>query len=342
MTSRTTGQRPETAKPNLLNSFKRAVQNFIAHGGTDLSASLTYYATLSLFPAILAFTSLLGIFGNGRETTQALLDVAKEMGATDSVLGPVETFVSNLQETPGAGLAFAVGLLGALYSASNFVNGFSRTMNRVYGVREGRPIWKLRPWTFLLTLILMFVVILIAGALVLSGSLAEAIGSVVGLGDSAVQIWGLAKWPVVVLMVMVLVALLYWGTPNVRPKFRIVSMGSAFAIIVWAIATLGFGAYVSSDFASYGGTYGAFAGAILLLLWLWITNIVLILGAELDVELERSRELQAGVAAEERVQLPLRNASGVEKKEAKEAAQVREMRRIRIIAAAERRSGQSD
>ncbi|UJH71688.1 YihY/virulence factor BrkB family protein [Ornithinimicrobium sp. INDO-MA30-4] len=269
---------------------------------------------MSLFPAILAFTSLLGIFGNGRETTQALLDVAKEMGATDSVLGPVETFVSNLQETPGAGLAFAIGLLGALYSASNFVNGFSRTMNRVYDVKEGRPIWKLRPWTFLLTLILMFVVILIAGALVLSGSLAEAIGSVVGLGDSAVQIWGLAKWPVVVLLVMVLVALLYWGTPNVRPKFRIVSIGSAFAIIVWAIATLGFGAYVSSDFASYGGTYRAFAGAIVLLLWLWITNIVLILGAELDVELERSRELQAGVAAEERVQLPLRDASGVERR----------------------------
>lgn len=326
--------RPPTAKPSLIRSFFRAVSNFVANGGTDQAAALTYYSVLSLFPAILAFTSLLGVFGNGQETTQALLDIAKDLGASEDVLQPVETFLQTMEASEGASLALAIGVGGALYSASNYVNGFSRAMNKTYGVLEGRPFLKLRIWNFALTLVMMSMVIVVAGALVLSGPFAEALGAAVGLEAEAVRLWGIAKWPVVVLIVMAIVALLYWATPNVRPKFRILSVGSVLAIVVWAVATAGFGWYVSSPFASYNATYGALTGLILLLLWLWITNIVMVIGAELDAELERSRELQAGVAAEESIQLPLRNSAGVAKKEAKQAQRVENMRGIRIKAAA--------
>lgn len=321
-----------TARPNLKNTFVRAIGEFIDDGGPDLAASLTYFAVLSMFPALLAFTSLLGVLGDPQTTTDALLGIAADLGVPNDALGPVGEFLRSVQTTGGAGLALVVGLATALFSASNYVNAFTRAMNAVYEVEEGRPIWKLRPWTYLITLVMLVMVVLVAVALVLSGGVAEAIGNAVGLGPTAVTVWSIAKWPVVVVIVMMIVALLYWATPNVRPKFRILSPGAAFAIVVWALATVLFGLYVSSDLSTYNATYGAIAGVILLLLWLWITNIVLILGAEVDVELQRSRELQSGLPAEERIQLPLRDASGVAKKAAKQQEGVEARRRIRMDA----------
>jgi membrane protein len=334
-TTRTEPPRTD-AKPNLKNGFKRALQQFTRDGGPDLAAALTYFATLSIFPAILALTSLLGLFADSEEVINNLLQIGSDLGAPDSALDQVETFITTTGQSGGAGIALVIGVLVALFSASNYVNAFSRTMNRIYGVEEGRPIWKLRPWTYLITVVLVVGVLAVAIALVLSGGVAQAVGDVVGLGSTAVTVWNIAKWPVVVLIVMLLVAFLYWATPNVRPKFRILSIGAAFAIVVWALATVGFGLYLGSGLASYNATYGALAGVIIMLLWLWITNIVLVLGGELDAELERSRQLQAGVAAEEQIQLPMRDTQQAEKKAEKEREQLQEMRRVRLEAGAGR------
>ena len=180
-------------------------------------------------------------------------------------------------------------------------------MNRIYEVEEGRPIWKLRPVMLLVTLVAVVLVALVALALVVTGPAAQAVGDAIGLGSTAVLVWNIAKWPVMLVVVVLIVALLYYATPNVKqPKFRWISVGALVAIVVWVLASAAFGFYVA-NFSSYNKTYGSLAGVIVFLLWLWITNLALLFGAELDAELERGRELQAGVAAEETVQLPPRD-----------------------------------
>lgn len=321
------------AKPDLKQAFWRAAKKYGADGSGDLAAGLTYFALLSLFPALVALVSLLGVFGDGPGTTAALLQVVRDLGVSEDSLAPIGDFVNEQQQTPAAGLALVLGLGGALFAASNYVNGFSRAMNTIYGVQEGRPIWKLRPWMVLVTLILVVLAMLVAGALVLQGPVAEAVGSVVGLQDQTAQIWNLAKWPAIVVLVVIIVGVLYRLTPNVKqPRFRALTIGAFLAIVVWAVATAGFGIYVSR-FGSYNATYGALAGVIVLLVWLWLTNSVLLFGAQVDAEIERSRQLQAGVAAEERVQLELRDAAGVAKKEEGQRESVRRMRRVRMDAA---------
>lgn len=326
----------EPEKIDLVATLKRTLTEFLQDKGTDLAATLTYYAVLSLFPAILALTSLLGVFGQGPSTTQALLDVIKELGVSGDSLAPVETFINDLQGTGGASIALFIGLATALFAASNYVNAFSRMMNTVYGVEEGRPIWKLRPWLILITLVCLLLVVAVALSLVFTGGIVDAVGSVIGLGDTFVTVWGWAKWPVMLLIVIFVVGLLYWGTPNVKQqKFRWLSAGAALAILGWAIGTAGFFFYVATA-GNYGATYGALAGLIVLLIWLWLTNIFLVLGAEFDSELQRARQLRLGIAAEEQIQLPYRDVSGVEKKEEKEREKTQEARRIRIEAAARR------
>lgn len=327
---------PLRAKPSVPSAFKRGLAKFAADGGTDLAASLTYFAVLSLFPALLALISLLGLMPSG--TIDDLLKVAANMGASSDSLDTARQFINENLGSGGAGVALFIGVAGALYSASNYVNAFSRSMNKVYGVEEGRPIWTLKPWMYGITVVMTLMVLLVVFALVVGGGFAESIANVVGLGSTAVLVWSIAKWPVVIAIVMGIISLLYWATPNVRPKYRFITVGSAFALLVWALATVLLIWYVGSGLASYNATYGAVAGVIILLLWLWVTNIVLLVGAEVDVEIERSRQLQAGVAAEEQIQLPLRNRKGVEKKLKGEQEKIEEARRIRIEAAAERSS----
>ncbi len=208
-------------------------------------------------------------------------------------------------------------------------------MNRVYQVDEGRPIWKLRPVVLLITVGLVVMAALVLVGLVVSGPLADAIGDVVGLGDLATTIWGIVKWPVMLGIVVVMVAVLYYATPNVRqPKFRWVSVGAAVAILVWVLASVAFGFYVS-HFGSYNKTYGSLAGIIVFLLWLWITNLALLFGAEVDAELERARQLQSGIEAEETLQLPPRDTRNSDKAEEKLEKKVAEGRRLRLEADAE-------
>ncbi len=217
----------------------------------------------------------------------------------------------------------------ALWSASGFVTAFGRAMNRVYGVPEGRPVWKLRPWLLFVTVVVFVIVVAIIGALVLSGSVAHQVGDLVGLSSTAVTAWNIVKWPVVAILAILLVALLYWATPNVKQtKFRWISPGALFALVVAAIATVAFGFYVGHA-GNYNATYGTLAGLFILLLWIYIICMVLILGAEVDAELERGRELQAGVAAEEQIQPPMPDTKASEKQAAKRAKDVEQARALR-------------
>jgi membrane protein len=309
--------------------LKNTAREFMADECTDIAAALTYYAVLSLFPALLALVSLLGVFGQGEETTGTLLDMVRGLGAGSVVDNTIAPVVTQLVQSQAAGIALVIGLLGALWSASGYVNAFSRAMNRVYEVDEGRPVWKLRPAMLLVTAVLLLLVAVTGVALVVSGPLAETIGGVIGLGDLAVTIWSIAKWPVLLAIVILTVAILYHSTPNVRqPKFRWISIGAVVAILTWIAVSLAFGFYVA-NFGSYNKTYGALGGVIVFLLWLWITNLALLFGAELDAETERGRELQAGIVAEETIQLPPRDTAKSEKDAAKEAKQVAEARELR-------------
>lgn len=321
----------EIHKPSWKYLAKKSWHEFNRDQCTDLAAALTYYSVLAIFPALLALISLLGIFGQGQSTVTGALDALSTVVPSDS-LSTIRPILEEMVKTNAAGFALVTGLLGALWSASGYVGAFARAMNRIYEVDEGRPVWKLRPQQLGITLILLLGAALVAVGLVVSGDVARVIGSTIGLGDQAVTIWNYAKLPVMLIIVVGMVALLYWATPNVRqPSFRWISLGATVAILIWILASAGFGFYVA-NFGSYNKTYGALAGVIVTLLWLWITNLALLLGAELDCELERARQLQTGIRAEETLQLPPREASGVEKKVEKREELVQEGRLIRLDA----------
>jgi membrane protein len=318
----------DLTKPSWRYTAKRAWAEFGSDHCTDLAAALTYYAVLALFPALLALVSLLGLFGQGESTTQTLLGMVRDLGQSD-VADQLEGPITQMTQTGSAGFALLAGVLGALWSASGYVGAFGRASNRIYEIDEGRPFWKLRPLQLLLTLAGIILVGLVLVGLVVSGPVARTVGNTIGLGSTAVTVWGIAKWPVILLVVVLLVAMLYHATPNVKqPKIRWISVGATVAIVAWVVASLLFGLYVA-NFGSYNKTYGSLAGVIVFLLWLWITNLALLFGAEVDAELERSRELQAGIAAEETLQLPPRDDSGTRKRQRKEQERVAEGRRLR-------------
>ncbi len=288
-------------------TLRRVFDGFRSDQVTDLAAGLTYYGILALFPALIALVSIVGLFGDPKSTTTTLTDIVSDLGprtAADTFNGPIESLTSNRGT---AGALFVAGLLGALYSASGYVGAFMRASNRIYGVQEGRPFWKLRPLQIAVTLAMVLLAALVVVALVLSGPVAESVGKALGLTDQAVTIYGLAKWPALVAVVLTMLALLYYVSPNVRlPGFRWITPGSALAVAVWALASIGFAFYVS-NFGSYDKTYGTLGGVVTFLVWVWITNIAVLLGVELNAELERTREIAAGVAgAEESIQLPPR------------------------------------
>lgn len=315
-------------KPTWGYSLRKALREFMDDQCTDLAAALTYYSVLALFPGIIALLSLVGLVGQQQQTVDTLLQILRDIGAS-SAADTLEPTITQLAASQGAGLALVIGLLAALWSASGYVNAFSRGMNRIYEIDEGRPIWKLRPVMLLITLVTVLLAALVAVGLVLTGPAAEAVGRAIGLESTAVTVWSIAKWPVLLAVVVLIVALLYYATPNVKqPKFRWVSVGAIIAIVVWIIASAAFGFYVS-NFSSYDKTYGSLAGVIAFLLWLWITNLALLFGAEVDAELERGRQLQAGIAAEEELQLPPRDTRKSEKAAVKEQEDIERGRKLR-------------
>jgi membrane protein len=305
----------DLTKPSGLYVLRKTAREFGHDQCTDLAAALTYYAVLSLFPAVLVMVSLLGVFGQGRRTTDALLDIVSDV-APASTVDTLRPTIQQLVEAPSAGFALVIGILTALWSASGYVGAFGRAMNRIYEVDEGRPVWKLRPLQLILTFAALLGAALVAFMLAVSGPVAEAVGNAIGLGEAAVTVWSIGRWPIILILVVMAVAVLYYATPNVQqPKFRWISLGAGLAILTWIVASVGFGFYVA-NFGSYNKTYGTLAGVIIFLLWLWITNLALLFGAELDAELERGRQLQAGLPAERELQLPPRDTRVIEKKEA--------------------------
>jgi membrane protein len=273
--------------------LKRTVAEFREDNLTDWAAALTYYSVLAIFPALIVLVSILGLVGES--ATQPLID---NLGTVAP--GPAkEIFTSaieNLQGDQGAaGVLFVIGLLGALWSASGYVAAFMRASNAIYDIEEGRPIWKTLPVRVSLTLVLLTLLAISTIAVVLTGGVAEKVGDLVGLGSTAVSVWNIAKWPVLLVVVSFMFALLYWAAPNVKhPGFRWISPGGVLAVVGWLIASGAFALYVS-NFGSYNKTYGALGGVIVFLVWLWISNIMVLLGAEFNAELERERAIENGM-----------------------------------------------
>jgi membrane protein len=264
---------------------------------TDLAASLTYYALLSIFPMLLAVLSILGLFGES--ATRPLIDNLRELApgpARDTVI----TAVENLQRSQGAaGVLFVVSVAGALWSASRYIAAFMRAANVIYEVDEGRPIWKKIPVRLGMTVVLAIALVAATVAVVVTGDLARQVGDLLGLADRAVTVWTWAKWPVAIVLVALLLALLYWAAPNVRhPGFRWLTPGAGLAIVVWVAGSAGFTIYLA-NFSSYNRTYGALAGVIIFLVWLWLTNLGVLLGAQLNAELERGRQIEGGLPPDE-------------------------------------------
>jgi membrane protein len=316
-------------KPSWLYVARKTLREFSADQCTDLAAALTYYSVLALFPAAIAMLSLVSLVGSGPKTVQTLLQILRDVGAS-SAADTLQPTLMQLSRTQNSGLALIIGLAAALWSASGYVGAFGRGMNRIYEIDEGRPIWKLRPLMLVVTLVTVALTAVVAIGLVVTGPAARAVGDAIGLGSTVVTVWNIAKWPVLLAVVVLIVALLYYATPNVRqPKFRWISVGAAVAILTWIVASALFGFYVA-NFSSYNKTYGSLAGVIVFLLWLWITNLALLFGAELDAELERGRELQAGLPAEQIIQLPARDTRSSEKAAKKERDDVNRGRRLRL------------
>ena len=317
----------DLTKPTLVYTLKKTLREFTGDQCTDLAASLTYYTVLALFPGLLAIVSILGLVSDPQQTIDSLLTIIGNVGS-QSVVDLLKEPIEGLVRSPAAGITFVVGIVGAIWSASGYVGAFGRAMNRIYNVREGRPIWKLRPT--MLGVTVFTVVMLVVGLLVLvSGPLARSFGDVIGLGDAAATVVLIVQWPILLVVAIIVVAVLYYWAPNVKqPKFRWVSGGSILAILILIIASVGFGFYVA-NFSNYNATYGSLGGVIVFLLWLWITNNALLFGAEFDAEIERGRELQAGIRAEEDIQLPERDTRQIEKQDEKRAQDVLEGIRIR-------------
>jgi membrane protein len=276
--------------------LKRTLREFKEDNLTDWAAALTYYGVLSVFPLLLVLVSILGLVG--QSATQPLIDNVGKV-APGPAKDIVTSAIQNLQQSKGAaGILFIAGLAGALWSASGYIAAFMRATNAIWDVEEGRPIWKTIPLRVAITLVTVIVLAVLALAVVLTGPLAEQVGNVVGLGSAALTAWDIAKWPVLIVIVSLMFAFLYWASPNVRhPRFQWVSPGGLLAVLLWIVASAAFAFYVA-NFGSYNKTYGALGGVIIFLVWLWISNVVILLGAEFNAEIERGRQIEAGHPAE--------------------------------------------
>lgn len=283
-----------------LATLKRTGSEFLEDNLTDWAAALTYYSLLSLFPALIAMFSLIGLFGDPTSTTRSLTEIITEIGpasAAETFSGPIESLVANRS---AAGFALALGIAVAIWSASGYVGAFIRASNVIYETPEGRSFWKLRPLQLAITLLLVVMMALLAVGLVLTGPVVNAIAKPIGIGDTAVEIWNVAKWPAMAAIFITMVSVLYYASPNAKPRgFAWVTPGSLVAIVAWGLASALFAVYVS-NFGSYDKTYGALGGLVALLVWFWISNLAILFGHQLNSERERSAEIEEGVPRAER------------------------------------------
>ncbi|HEX7744473.1 MAG TPA: YihY/virulence factor BrkB family protein [Micromonosporaceae bacterium] len=279
-------------------ALKRTLREFQADNLSDWAAALTYYAVLSIFPGLLVLVAFLGLLGE--KTSKDVQKTITELVPQTDVREIIDRAIDQVANSPTAGLVAIVGLLGAFWSASSYIGAFMRASNLIYDVPEGRPIWKTLPIRIAVTAAVGVMLLASALIVVFTGKLAEAAGGAIGLGSTAVTVWNIAKWPVLLILVSLIFAILYWASPNAKTGgFRWISPGGILAVVVWLIASGAFAVYVA-NFAKYNKTYGTLASVIIFLVWLWLTNLAVLLGAELDAELERSRAIQAGLQPADR------------------------------------------
>jgi membrane protein len=286
-------------------ALKRTFSEFSADNLTDWAAALTYYGIIALFPALIALVSILGLVG--QSATKPLLD---NLGGFAP--GPARQILENAlngltQSRGGAGILFVVGLAGALWSASGYIGAFIRASNIIWDVEEGRPIWRTLPLRVVITVTMLLLLAVSAIAVVVTGPLADRVGKLIGVGGTFVTVWDIAKWPVLVIVVAFMFSILYYASPNVRqPGFRWVTPGGVFAVVAWIGVSAAFGIYVA-NFGSYNKTYGSLGAIIIFLVWLWLSNVAILLGAELNAELERGRQIEAGQPPDREPFLPPRS-----------------------------------
>jgi membrane protein len=293
---------PKEAWPAVL---KRTGKQFNEDKLTTWAAALTYYAVLSIFPALLALVSILGVIGPS--AINPLLD-----NLTTVAPGPAKDILTNTlnglaSNRSSSTVTLIIGLAAAIWSASGYIGAFMDAANNVWDAPEGRPIWKKIPLRLGVTILMLVLLTVSALAVVFTGPLARSMGDIIGLGSTFVSVWNIAKWPVLVLLVSLMISLLYWAGPNVKqPGFPWVTPGGLLAVLLWIVASVLFAFYVA-NFASYNKTYGSLGGVIVFLVWLWLTNLIILLGAEFNSELERSRQMRAGMPADTEPYLPLRD-----------------------------------
>ncbi|MFG1609302.1 YihY/virulence factor BrkB family protein [Actinoplanes sp. NPDC049265] len=289
----------------LLAAIKRTFKQYSQDNLSDWAAALTYYGILSIFPAVIALISVLGLVSSDGKAT--VTSTIKDVVPNADIQKLVDTVLGQVSNPNTAGVAAIFGVLVAFWSASGYVAAFMRASNAVYDVPEGRPIWKTLPIRLGVTAAVGIMLVLSAVIVVFTGDLASAVGDRIGLGDQAVLVWSIVKWPVLVILVSLMFSILYWASPNAKTGgFRWVSPGGIFAVLLWVVASAAFAIYLG-NFADYNKTYGTLGGAIAFLVWLWISNQAILLGAELDAELERGRAIAAGHPADEEPFLELRD-----------------------------------
>ena len=286
--------------------LKRTVKEFRKDNLTDWAAALTYYGVLALFPALIALVSIVGLLG--KSTVNGLKQNIGAIPAAGQAKDIVLKTINNLASHPSAaGIAFVIGLAIALWSASGYIGAFIRASNAIYETGEGRPFYKLRPLQIGITLVMLILITLTLASIVITGPVTERVGQAIGLGNTGQTIFDIAKWPVILVVVSFMFSLLYYAAPNVKqPGFKWFTPGGFVAVVIWLAASALFALYVK--FFPNNKTYGSFGGVIVFLTWLWISNIAVLLGQEMNAELERQRELDAGLPAEKEIQLPPRAA----------------------------------
>ncbi|PWU47775.1 ribonuclease [Micromonospora globispora] len=274
----------------------RSAKNFVKDNCADWAAALTYYGVLALFPSTIVVVALVGLVSDGQRTVDTVIGLAREVGA-GSVVGN-DSFVSVVrgvvEQQGSAKVLLSFGLLGALWSASGFIGAFTRASNAIYGVEEGRPFYRLRPLQIGLAGVSLVLFAILATGLIVSGPVTDAVGDRLHAGGLARTVWSIAKWPVLALVMMALLSLLFWIAPNVQqPRFRWLTPGGGLALVAWVLASFGFGLYVA-NFGSYDVTYGSLGAVIAFLVWLYLSNSALLLGVQVNAELQRGRVMQAG------------------------------------------------
>jgi membrane protein len=287
------GDRRDAGPALQLGDFKRAFSRFRGDNITDNAAALTYYSLLSLFPALLFCAALLGVFGQSALIENAASYLERAGAPPDTVNAVTGALRSAMKQHSTAIVSLVIGLAVSLNGASGAFGAVGRALNKIFRVQEGRGFVRHKLNDLVWTLVVALLALITIVAIFLGGGLASDVLGKIGLGDTAATIWGIARWPVALAVTMTIYAIVYYAAPNVEVRrFRWISPGAVTGVALWIVASAGFFVYVS-NFSSYGATYGAFAGVVILLIWLWLTNVVLLFGAELNavVDLRRARHL---------------------------------------------------